>query len=299
MFESVASSRVGMKVAVGIGRAVPRRVADPFVRTAARRIALNRDSRLVRAARLNQWMISGRTLAGEALDAAVLENLTMAARFLYDLYHVLGRPAAEDALIVRDEAFERLVERERSAEGPFVYVGVHFGNFDIMGRALGRAGWRMQTLSVPEPTSGYQWQNEMREQVGFRLTPVSVESLKEAARRLEQGESVLTGLDRPLPRPDKVMPRFFGHPAPLPLLHVRLAMRAGVPVVVCTSLREQDGRYRLLASDPIPMEGTRPTPEALLANAERCLAVPEAWIREHPAQWVMPHIVWPDLPIPG
>lgn len=299
MLEAVAGSRLGMRAAVGVGRAVPRSVADGFVRFVARRIAANRDSTLVRASRLNQWMISGRTLSGAALDAAVLDNLTMAARFLYDLYHVLGRPAAEDALVVLDDAFERLVEQELSGAGPFVYVGVHFGNFDIMGRVLGRAGWHMQTLSVPEPTAGYQWQNEMREQVGFRLTPVSVESLREAMTRLEAGESVLTGLDRPLPKPDKVMPRFFGHPAPMPLLHVRLAMKARVPVVVCTSLLGEDGRYRLLASDPIVMEGDKPTPEALLLNAERCLAVPEAWIREHPAQWVMPHVVWPDLPVPA
>jgi lauroyl/myristoyl acyltransferase len=36
----------------------------------------------------------------------------------------------------------------------------------------------------------------------------------------------------------------------------------------------------------------------LLANAERCLIPVEEWIRAHPSQWVMPHIVWPDLPIP-
>jgi len=287
-----------MKAVVGVSRAIPRFAGEPFVRLVGRRIASNRDSPTVRASRLNQWMISGRTLRGAALDDAVLENMTMAAYFLYDLYHVLGKRTREAALVIRDEAYVAFVEREINGGGPFVYTGVHFGNFDIMGRVLGHTGWHMQALSVPEPNAGYQWQNEMRAKAGYELTPVSIESLKQAARRLDAGESVLTGLDRPLPEHDKVKPRFFGHPAQLPLLHVRLAMRARVPVVLVTSLREPDGRYRLLASEPIAMEGDKPTPEALLANAQRCLAPAEEWIRAHPAQWVMPHIAWPDLPIP-
>ncbi|MBN2848939.1 MAG: hypothetical protein JXP72_10915, partial [Coriobacteriia bacterium] len=66
-----------------------------------------------------------------------------------------------------------------------------------------------------------------------------------------------------------------------------------------TAPRMPDGRYRLLASDPIPMEGGRATPELLLANAERCLAPAECWIAEYPRQWAMPHLVWPDIDVPA
>jgi lauroyl/myristoyl acyltransferase len=156
----------------------------------------------------------------------------------------------------------------------------------------------MQLLSVADPTEGYQWQNDVRAEVGFEVTPVSMEALKRAARNLAEGRSVLSGLDRPLPRADKAMPTFFGHPSPLPLMHVRLAMRARVPVVVLSAPRAADGRYLLYASDPIEMLGDRPTPETLLANAERCLAPVERWIAESPSQWAMPHRAWPDLPVP-
>jgi lauroyl/myristoyl acyltransferase len=276
---------------------VPRRAADRVVDFAAARILGDGTSELARASRVNQWVVSGDALTGEALDAAVRDNLRHMARFLYDLYHTLGDHAAEDALVVRDEAFEALLDLERTS-GPFVYTGIHFGNFDLVGRALGRAGWRMQVLSVPDPNAGYEWQNEYRAEAGFEVTPVSVESLKQAARRLEAGGSVLTGHDRPLPEPDKVRPRFFGREAPLPLLHVRLALRARVPVVVLAAPRTADGRYRLLASEPILMEGDRPDAETLRANAERCLAPVERWIAEAPAQWAMPHRVWPDVPVP-
>lgn len=262
------------------------------------RVARSRTSALARASRVNQYVVSGRTLTGEALDLAVRENVRLMTLFLYDFYKVLGDEAAEDALVVRDDAFHAFVERELSA-GPFVYVGIHMGNFDLVGRALGRAGWHMQVLSVPDPGGSYQWQNDMREQAGFEMTPISARSLREAARRLDHGGSLLTGVDRPMPEPDKVEPRFFGLPAPLPLLHVRLAMRAGVPVIPFGGRRTDDGRYRLMAADPVPMAPGRPTPELLLANAEAVLAPAERLIAEAPAQWTMPHVVWPGVELPG
>jgi KDO2-lipid IV(A) lauroyltransferase len=287
-----------MHLMKGASRVVPRGAVDGVLGFIAGRIVSNPDSPLMRAVRTNQWVVSGETLAGEALDAAVRSNVESIARFLYDYYHVLGNERAERELLLRDKVFDAVVEREASGGGPFVYVGAHYGNFDFVGRQLGRAGWHMQILSVADPNAGYAWQNQVREEVGFEVTPVSVDALKKAARRLEAGQSVLTGLDRPLDAPDKVMPELFGRPAPLPLLHVRLAMRAGVPVVVLVGPRDPDGRYRLLASDPIPMTGTRPTPEALLDNARRCLEPVERWISADPAQWAMPHVVWPDAEAP-
>lgn len=296
MLESLGRSRAGMRLALGVGRTVPRRagrrVADLV---AGRMMAANGPT--VRAARANQYVVSGCSLQGEALEAATFANVRSMALTLYDLYHAIGRPA-ERALFARDETADVFLERER-AEGPFVYVGVHLGNFDLVGRQLGFEGWTPQILSVPTPHEGYEWQNGYREEAGFTVTPVSLETLKSAARRLEAGGSLLTGLDRPMDEPDKARPLFFGMPAQLPLLHVRLAMRAGVSVIVLTAPRTEDGRYRLVCSDPISMEGDRPTPDVLARNAERCLAVAEGWIAEYREQWAMPHPVWPDVEVPG
>lgn len=284
-------------MALGVGRAVPKRAAKRVVGYVADRMAANPDTDVARSARANQYVVSGCTLQGEALAQAARENVRSIALSLYDLYHVIGKRDAEWALLDRDATFDGFVARMRDV-GPCMYVGVHLGNFDLLGRLLAYEGWHPQVLSVPDPHGGYEWQNQMREEAGFEVTPVSLESLKEAARRLEAGGSVLTGIDWPMPEPDKVQPRFFGQPAPLPLLHVRLAMRSRVPVVVLTAPRTPDGRYRLVASDPIEMEPGKATPELLLTNAERCLAPAEKWIAEFPRQWAMPHVVWPDVPVP-
>lgn len=294
---ALGSSRTGMRVALGIARAIPPSVAYPVTRLVADRLAANRESELGRAARVNQFVVSGGALTGAALEAAARRNVREMARTLYDLYHVIGHRETERALVVRDEVYEAFLERHGRGE-PTVWVGVHYGNFDLMGRVLGYEGWNPQVLSVPNPHGGYEWQNEMRETAGFEVTPISLDSLKQAARRLEAGGSILSGLDFPMPEPDKVRPRFFGHPSSLPLLHVRLAMRAGVPVIALTAPRTPDGRYRLAMSEPIVMEGDHNDPEALCANAERCLAPVERWIAELPTLWCMPHVVWPDVELP-
>lgn len=250
---------------------------------------------MVRAIRSNQWVASGMTLSGEALDRAVVDTLSMSGRFLYDIYHLPRRPEALLAKVAVNDAFERFLRD--TPGGPHVFVGVHLGNFDLVGQALGISGWRVQVLSIADPNGGYQWQNEMRRESGLDMTPVTMESLKKAARRLAEGGSVLTGLDRPLPEAD-LKPRFFGHPAQLPVLHVRLAMRAKAPLVVLSALMREDGMYELQASDPMPMPGSVKNDDDVMANAERALAFAEKLITSSPRQWAMPHAVWPDIQAP-
>jgi KDO2-lipid IV(A) lauroyltransferase len=291
-FESFSNSRTGIGLALAASRATPPAAGRWLARAVAGRLVKNPESPMIRAYRTNQWMASGRTLSGDALDEAVRDTIATSGRFLYDVYHL---PAGKEPLmrkVVVTDAFERLVRQQ--TEGPVVFAGVHFGNFDLMGWALSYSGLRAQVLSVPDPGGGYQWQNELRERAGMEVTPVSIDSLKRAARRLGEGGSVLTGLDRPLPQvAEDHRPRFFGEPSNAPLLHVRLAMRAKVPVVVLSSFLRSDGLYEVIASDPIPMESGDQ-----IENAERCLAFAEGIIRRAPTQWAMPHVVWPQIVAP-
>ncbi|HZL07034.1 MAG TPA: lysophospholipid acyltransferase family protein [Coriobacteriia bacterium] len=291
-FESLSNSRFGIGLALGVSRATPPSVGHWLARGVAGRLVRNPDSPMIRAYRANQWMASGRTLSGEELDDAVRETIATSGRFLYDVYHLPeGREPLMRAIVVNDD-FERLLRAPDN--GPVVFAGVHLGNFDLMGWALSYSGLKAQTLSVSDPNGGYQWQNELRKKAGMEITPVSIEALKQAARCLRDGGSVLTGLDRPQPDvAEDRRPRFFGEPSNAPLLHVRLAMRAKVPVVVLSSFLRPDGRYEAIASDPIPMESADQ-----IENAERCLSFAEQIIRRAPTQWAMPHAVWPQIVAP-
>lgn len=294
-FESLSNSRLGIGLALTVSRSMPQTLGYRLARAGAKRLVSNPDSPMVRAIRTNQWMASGRTLAGPALDEAVRETIEMSGRFLYDIYHLPKDPAALVRMVAVDDVLERFLAE--TSNGPRVVVGVHLGNFDLVGQALGASGFRAQVLSVADPNGGYQWQNEMRARNGLDMTPVTIESLKRAARRLADGGTVLTGIDRPVPG-SELRPRFFGAPANVPLLHIRLAMRASAPVVVISAMKRDDGLYELQASEPLTMTGSVKSADDVLANAERALRVAEELITRSPRQWVMPHAVWPDLQAP-
>jgi len=182
-----------MELVLRAARITPRPLADAVLRVAAGKLSRG-ASALVESCRLNQYVVSGMTIAGEALDRAVRENILMMGRFPFELYSALGRTEREDALVVLDEHAERFLRAERE-DGPFVCAAIHYGNFDLVARVLSRNGWYPQVLSVPDPSGGYQWQNELRRDVEIEVTPISVDSLKQAARGLSSGRSVVTGLD--------------------------------------------------------------------------------------------------------
>jgi KDO2-lipid IV(A) lauroyltransferase len=292
--ETLMGSRAAVGLAVGAGRTLPESMALRLAHAIAGAASSRRDSALVRAIRLNQWVISGRTLDGAGLDGMVRAVLDNAARAQYELYRHYRDEEALLALTDVHPSMQRMLEHAASRDEGTIIVGPHVGNFDMSIHALGYRGLRAQVLSLPQPGGGYRWQNEQREHAGLDLTPVSKEALSAAVRRLREGGAVGTGVDRPIDA-RKYLPRFFGIPAPLPVVHVRLALKTGSPVFVVAAHRQADGRLVLHSSDPIRLEDTGDHMTDTLTGAERVLREAEDHILEAPAQWLMFYPVWPDL----
>jgi lauroyl/myristoyl acyltransferase len=247
----------------------------------------------VRAARLNQWVVSGQSLSGPALDQAAREVFRSAARSIYDLYHYLPDPQATGRLIDFSPAVLELIERSRTGRAGVVAVGVHLSSFDFALRAATLRGLQGLVLTLPELPGAYRREFEMRQALGMEILPASVSALRQAVERLQAGGAVLTGLDRPQADP-KYRPRFFGQPSALPVHHIYLALKAGVPVVVAAITAQADGRYHFRISEPIAMQPHPDRQTEMLRNAEAVLEVAEAYIRGSPRQWAMFQPVWPQ-----
>lgn len=291
--QDVINGLFGVSLAYGLAQALPPRLG----RWTATRLggAIGRMKKLsqVRAARVNQWVVNGETLSGAELDNATQAVFRSTGRNLYDYYHHLHRPEIILKLVDFNLAFEACIQRSQEGRQNQLLVIPHCSNFDLVGRAAALKGIRYQVLSYPQPKSGYQWQNEVRNFMGVEVTPVSNESLRQAAERLRGGGTVLTGADRPLEEP-KYRPRFFGRASNLPTGYVRLALRAKAPVIVVSGITLPDGRYRAWASEPIIMKtGDDPAAETL-RNTEAVLEVIEDLICQAPRQWSMFYPVWPQ-----
>lgn len=291
---SLFTSRYGVQTALFLGRVLPR----PFLRHlgvfAADLIANWRDLPMVRAVRANQWVIRDRSLTRSELDTAVRDVFRQSALSFVDLYHALSRPQELLELAPRTPGLDALIERSQAhTSGALVCIS-HSSNFDLVLVAQGLRGLSGQVLTFARPTSGYEIQNQVRASLDTKIeaTPISPHTLREALQRLQNGGVVYTGVDRPEDT-SKMQLNFFGEPAWMPVGHIRLAVKAGVPIILVTCVREQDGCYRAWLSEPIPMKEYQDTEQTIRENAQNVLNMLSDFIRRAPEQWFMFYPVWP------
>lgn len=292
--QDIINSRIGVGLALGLGRFTPPGIGYGLANFFADRISSRRNWPLVHAVRTNQWMVSGKMLRTSELDRVVRDTFRHHARCLYDLYHYVEDPSGLAGRICFNQVTEWMIERSRKQQEGTVIVGVHLSNFDFVMQMAGLRGLRALTLSAPQPGGGYQWQNDLRRRHGLEIIPASMNALRQATARLCAGGMVLTGIDRPQPN-SKYRPKFFGAPAALPVHHIYLALKSKVPVVVVAAFSHPDGSYELMASDLIYMQPHVDHTQELIQNAERVLKIAENFIRQIPQQWAMFYPVWPEF----
>lgn len=291
--QRIINSSFGVNLVAMLGRSLPPRLGYRVADFLADRLAVRRDSPMIRAVRANQWVVRAETLDGATLDRAVRATIRSQARSLYDLYHTIHDSEAARRLIVLNDTSQQLARRPEFGERGLMIVGLHLSNSDLVLQWLCAGGMKPFVLTIPNPQGSQRMEFEMRKRTGMNLVPVSIGALRQALRHLQQGGMVLTGIDRPIPDP-KARPRFFGRPAALPMHHIYLAIKARVPVMFMVVNLQLDGKFHVLTSDLIEMDSHPDKDRATLKNAEKVLRIAEGFIRQAPEQWSITLPVWPE-----
>jgi len=287
------NSPLGLSIALLIGRITPNCVGHRLVNHAADRISARKDWKMVQAVRLNQWVVRGESLDQAELDEAVRENFRCTARSIFDLYHNINNPNVFHQIVEVHPTAEQLLHRPEFSERGLVVAGIHMSNFDFIGQAAGIEGVKAMFLALPDTHPGYRKQLEMRKEKGMNIVPTSMGAIKKAVKYLREGGVVMTGIDRP-DESFPYRPLFFGRPAPLPIHHIFMALKAQVPILVGSVIGRPDGKYHFLFSDPIEMQLNPDKHQEIVHNAESVLRIVENFIRQDPSQWSMTFPVWPD-----
>jgi phosphatidylinositol dimannoside acyltransferase len=243
--------------------------------------------------RVNQWVAGGCRQSGRELDDIVRAVLSNHACFLYDFFHNLNDPAAAKRLVTFDQAAQDMLDRMQEAKEGTIVVSPHLGNFDLSTQAAVGTRIRAQIITLNHTSGAYRVQDALRRRPNIEVTPASPGALRQALQRLGTGGTVITGVERPLPG-SRYNPAFFGRPAPLPVHHVYLALKANVPIWVISARRLKNGTYTVKSSGPIRMKRYPDRQTDILRNAERILDVAADYIREAPDQWSMFYPVWPE-----
>ncbi len=290
------SDAVAVRIALVLGKLLTRRAGYRLADSVGKWISNHQHSEMVRAVKANQWVVHEGKLSTGELNALTVKVFQSAARCLFDYFHYIGRP--ESLLKITSfgpeaqQAFERICNNQ-----PTVIIVPHLSSFDVMGYALALNNIPVQVLSFPNPNDAYKMQNKLRRRVGIEIIPMSLSAFRNARKRLREGGSILTGLDRPLAgnQLEKYRPKFFGRETNLPVAYVRLAKEANAPIYIMACISQPDGSYFLTGSEAIWVAPKRDLSKEIIFNAERVLSKAADLIRQRPEQWAMFYPVWPEV----
>ncbi|MBE3038253.1 MAG: lysophospholipid acyltransferase family protein [Chloroflexi bacterium] len=292
--QDILNGPLGVSFVLGLAQVLPPRLGHRLAARLGSIYASWKRLPSVQAVRANQWVVAGGGLSAARLDELTRAVFQSTAHCFYDYNHNLNNSRATLALVELDPTFQRLIEQNHTGHSGVLLVNLHVSNFDLFGRAATLSGLSLQVLSYARPPAGYRMQNRIRNLEGMLVTPISIESMRQAVHRMQAGGAVVTGVDRPIDSEKTCRLLFFGRPSCLPAGYVRLALKAGVPVVVVSGQTLLDGHYRLMASEPIHMQPYQDKIEEQVQNAQSVLPVIEGMIRRAPEQWAMFNPVWPD-----
>lgn len=287
----------GTRLAMGLSRLVPRRLAHTLIRWITAPIA-RRDSTLTRTIRSNLSVVLGTTPEDSQLASYVHEVLFQSASGTYDFFRALGSTIEKNRQLVdMPQAIWDILNPENRQGRGLLVVGPHVSTQDLAGIGFAASPYvnkhEVQVLSYALPPSGYELMNSLRTTEGFTLTPASGDSLRQAGERLRDGGIVFTSLDRPPPRRKRAQTAtFFGRPARLWDGFARLAVTSDALLQIIWVERTSDARYRLHVDrliDPRELDGEDVTAELW----QEALGEAETIIRARPEQWLMFFPVWP------
>lgn len=294
MKKSVLSTEAfGTGLAILFSQLVPRFLGYPVAYFIGWLVSLFPNGVAYKAVKLNQWIVSGKTLTRRGLKKAVRRVFRNQGFALYDFYHAFDRPDEIRWLAKFTPAFEKLIEECNRREHPTMIVFPHLSGFNLGGLRLAQELKQALTLSYPNPTRGYRWQNKLRNDRGMEVVPFTIEALGEARRRLLDGGTVLTGVDRTLDE-SRHHPVFFGYPTNLPVAYIQLAMKTNARLFVAGFITLEDHSLIIDISEQVVLESHPDAERELEMNAEKVLRIAEEFIRKDPSQWMMFYPAWPD-----
>jgi lauroyl/myristoyl acyltransferase len=205
---------------------------------------------------------------------------------------VMNRTEFEPMMAAFDAGrLDDLLARRRG----IVIVGGHFGNWELGGVALRLLhGFPVTVVGKAEasPVVG-EIRRRMRESLGIETLEIGqmLETALRIRRLLAANGIVAMLLDRHLGR-DRIDVTFFGRPAGFLRTPAMIGYLSGAPLLPAFMIRQADGRFVGALGDPIVVDSTKPTEDAVRAATQAFAAQLEDRIRVSPQLWYQFYPYW-------
>ena len=177
------------------------------------------------------------------------------------------------------------MEAARAKGQPILFVGAHFGNYEVPRAALIARGWKVSGLyrSMENRYFNAHYVRTM-EALGPPVFPRGRRGTAGLVRYLSQGGAAVLLIDQYFRQGAAL--DFFGKPAPTALSAAELALKYGALLVPFYGIRQPDGlRFEAVFEAPIPHSDPWTMTQAVNDSLE-------ARVRAHMGQWFWIHRRW-------
>ncbi len=270
---------------------IPFPVAQFFGRVLGRAFAI------LGMSRINVSLDNIRHSFGDKMGEAEIKRLNRRvmihfAEMLFEVPHILRMNRSNLGRYVVFEGQEYFLEALRKGKGVFILTG-HFGNWELMSAAVSLC-FVPDALIIARPLDFAPVErlvNLLRSRFGAEVIPKS-RAMKSMIKAARDNRAVGVLLDQNVDWYEGVFVQFLGRQACTNKGLALIAQRTGSPVVPTFSVRQGDGRYRIIFEKEIELSKTGDKIRDYEDNTAIFTNVIEKYVRKYPDQWFWLHKRW-------
>jgi KDO2-lipid IV(A) lauroyltransferase len=196
---------------------------------------------------------------------------------------------------VKFEGWKHYEKAMARGKGCIFFTG-HLGNWELMAAAMGFIGIYgnivYRKLDNPVLEDLVLW---FRTFTGHRMVPKGGAS-KTLVSLLRENKMVAVLMDQNVAWREGVFVDFFGRPAATTRGIALFALETDASVLPIVNFRLEDGTYRIIMGEEVPLIRTGNRERDILENTQAYSAILEHYIRRYPDQWFWPHQRWKTKP---
>ncbi len=222
-------------------------------------------------------------------------------RMFFEIPHLMRlTPENLDHYVIFEgrENLERAIGKRK---GVFVLTA-HFGNWELMAAAMAILWNRSAVVVRPADFKPLdRVTNELRSWHGTDVIPKQ-KAMRQILNAVREKKLVGILLDQNVDWYEGAFVPFLGRWACTNKGLALIALRTGTPVIPAFSVRQNDGRYRIILGREIGLRNTGDKTADVEANTEIFTRIIEKYVKEYPDHWFWFHKRWKTknyCPLPG
>jgi len=223
------------------------------------------------------------------------------AQMLFEAPHILRLNRKKlNRYVIFDNEYA-LSQALKKGRGVFILTG-HFGNWELMSAATALR-FNAKGAVVVRPADfapADRLLENLRSRFGTEIIPKK-RAMKKLLAAKKENKAIGILLDQNVDWYEGVFVPFLGKPACTNKGLALVALRTGSPVIPAFSVRQPDGRYRVIFGDEVPLLRTGDKIKDIEDNTALFTQIIEKYVSRYPDQWFWFHKRWktkPFCPLP-